>query len=37
MGAHTEYGNYVIDWRKVRNYNCPEIDQDFMVGVNRFR
>ena len=25
MGAHTEYGNYVIDYRKVRHYNCPDL------------
>ncbi|RMZ89433.1 hypothetical protein DV736_g3343, partial [Chaetothyriales sp. CBS 134916] len=26
MGAHTEYGAYVIDWRKVRNYNVPDLN-----------
>ncbi|RMZ79891.1 hypothetical protein DV738_g2942, partial [Chaetothyriales sp. CBS 135597] len=25
MGAHTEYGGYVIDWRKVRHYNVPDL------------
>jgi Mitochondrial ribosomal protein L27 len=25
MGAHTEWGGYVIDYRKVRNYNCPDL------------
>lgn len=25
MGAHTEYGGYVIDYRKVRNFNCPDL------------
>ncbi|KIX97654.1 uncharacterized protein Z520_06432 [Fonsecaea multimorphosa CBS 102226] len=28
MGAHTEYGRYVIDWRKTAHYNMPEI-KDF--------
>lgn len=31
MGAHTNYGGYVIDWRKVRTYNCPKLD-GFDVG-----
>jgi Mitochondrial ribosomal protein L27 len=30
MGAHTEYGGYVIDYRKVRNYNVPDMT-DFKV------
>ncbi|KAL9618981.1 MAG: hypothetical protein Q9160_006375 [Pyrenula sp. 1 TL-2023] len=25
MGAHTNFGGYVVDWRKVRTYNCPEL------------
>ena len=25
MGAHTEYGGYLIDWRKVRHYNVPDL------------
>ncbi|KAF7505456.1 hypothetical protein GJ744_000783 [Endocarpon pusillum] len=25
MGAHTEWGGYVIDYRKARNYNCPDL------------
>lgn len=24
MGAHTEYGGYLIDWRKVRHFNVPK-------------
>ena len=32
MGAHTEYGGYVIDWRKVRNYNMPDLT-DFKVYI----
>jgi hypothetical protein len=30
MGAHTEYGGYILDYRKVRNYVVPEI-VDFNV------
>ena len=30
MGAHTQFGNYVIDYRKVRHYNCPDLT-DFRV------
>ena len=30
MGAHTEYGGYVIDYRKVRHFNCPDL-KDFRV------
>lgn len=25
MGAHTNYGGYLVDWRKVRTYNCPDL------------
>jgi large subunit ribosomal protein L41 len=25
MGAHTEYGGYVVDWRKVRHYVVPDM------------
>lgn len=25
MGAHTQWGGYVIDYRKVRNFNCPDL------------
>lgn len=25
MGAHTEYGGYIIDYRKVRHYNAPDL------------
>lgn len=25
VGAHTEYGGYVVDWRKVRNFNVPDL------------
>ena len=25
MGAHTEYGRYMIDWRKTVHYNVPDI------------
>ena len=25
MGAHTEWGGYIIDYRKVRNFNCPDL------------
>jgi hypothetical protein len=25
MGAHTEYGGYIIDYRKVRHFNCPDL------------
>jgi len=31
MGAHTEYGRYVIDWRKTVHYNMPEM-KDFPVS-----
>ena len=24
MGAHTPHGHYIIDYRKVRTYVCPE-------------
>lgn len=27
MGAHTEYGGYIIDWRKVRNYAVPDLKE----------
>jgi len=25
LGAHTQHGSYVIDWRKVRHYVVPEL------------
>lgn len=25
MGSHTEYGGYIIDYRKVRHFNCPDL------------
>lgn len=25
VGAHTEYGGYVVDWRKVRNFKAPDL------------
>jgi hypothetical protein len=28
MGAHTEWGGYVIDYRKVRNFNCPDLSDN---------
>jgi Mitochondrial ribosomal protein L27 len=28
MGAHTEWGGYVIDYRKVRNFNCPDLNDN---------
>ena len=31
MGAHTQYGGYIIDYRKVRHYNCPDLT-GFNVG-----
>ena len=31
MGAHTPYGGYVIDYRKVRHFNCPDLT-NFKVG-----
>lgn len=24
MGAHTEFGGYLIDWRKTAHFNVPE-------------
>jgi len=34
MGAHTEYGGYVVDWRKVRHFNVPDLTE-FKVGPRR--
>ena len=35
MGAHTEWGGYVIDYRKVRNYNCPDLkDTRVRTGIS---
>lgn len=31
LGAHTKYGNYLIDWRKVRHFVVPEL-KDFKVS-----
>ncbi|USW51888.1 Putative ribosomal protein L27/L41 [Septoria linicola] len=25
MGRHTKWGGYVIDWKKVRTYVCPDL------------
>lgn len=25
VGAHTQYGGYLVDWRKVRNYAVPDL------------
>lgn len=25
LGAHTRYGDYIIDWRKVRHYVVPNL------------
>jgi hypothetical protein len=25
MGAHNEYGGYLVDWRKVRHFNVPDL------------
>jgi large subunit ribosomal protein L41 len=25
MGSHTEFGNYIIDYRKTRHYNVPDL------------
>lgn len=25
LGAHTQYGNYLIDWRKVRHFVVPNL------------
>ena len=33
MGAHTEWGGYLIDWRRVRHYNVPDL-KDFKVCVS---
>ncbi|ETN37820.1 uncharacterized protein HMPREF1541_07443 [Cyphellophora europaea CBS 101466] len=30
MGAHTEWGGYLIDWRRVRHYNVPDL-KDFKL------
>jgi Mitochondrial ribosomal protein L27 len=35
MGAHTEWGGYVIDYRKVRNFNCPDLENN-KVRVGHF-
>lgn len=32
MGRHTKYGGYVIDFKKVRTYVCPDLT-DFSVCV----
>ena len=32
MGAHTEYGQYVIDWRKTKHFNVPDTT-DFAVSM----
>lgn len=31
MGRHTKYGGYVIDWKKVRTYVAPSLE-NFKVG-----
>lgn len=35
MGAHTEYGGYIIDYRKVRNFAVPDLT-DFNVCAATF-
>jgi large subunit ribosomal protein L41 len=25
MGRHTKWGGYIIDWKKVRTYVCPDL------------
>lgn len=32
MGRHTKYGGYVIEWKKVRTYVCPDLS-DFNVCI----
>jgi len=32
MGQHTKYGGYIIDWKKVRTYVCPDLT-DFNVRI----
>ncbi len=32
MGQHTKYGGYVIDYRKVRTFVCPDLG-DFNVSI----
>lgn len=32
MGAHTEWGGYVIDYRKTRNFNCPDFTGSKVSG-----
>lgn len=27
MGRHTRFGGYIIDWRKVRTYVCPDLSE----------
>jgi large subunit ribosomal protein L41 len=34
MGSHTEYGGYIIDWRKTRHYVVPDL-KDFNVSLVR--
>ncbi|CCX07563.1 hypothetical protein FPQ18DRAFT_406253 [Pyronema domesticum] len=31
MGTHTKYGGYVIDWKKVRTYVVPTVEEDFQL------
>ncbi|KAJ9614232.1 60S ribosomal protein L27, mitochondrial [Cladophialophora chaetospira] len=31
MGAHTEYGKYMIDWRKTKYFNVPDL-KDFALS-----
>jgi large subunit ribosomal protein L41 len=33
MGAHTEYGQYMIDWRKTTHFNVPDTT-NFSVSSN---
>jgi large subunit ribosomal protein L41 len=30
-GAHTQWGGYLIDYRKVRHFNCPDDLEKFDV------
>ncbi|KAK4623753.1 54S ribosomal protein L27, mitochondrial [Fulvia fulva] len=27
MGRHTKWGGYVMDWKKVRTYVCPDLSE----------
>lgn len=36
MGRHTKYGGYVIEWKKVRTYVVPPLE-DFKVSSRKAR